>query len=399
MKLKLLKFAFENLKARKLRSWLTIIGVIIGIASVVTFMLIGSGLQSSIKEQFEKIGADIILIYPGKGMTGVMGAASADKFYQKDVDLIKKVRGVEKAGGMIYKIAKVEFRKETEYTFVIGMPDEIVISDFGVSIEHGRELQKNDKYSSVVGYEIYNANFFDKPVKVGNDISIQGKSFNVVGSASKIGSRQDDTQIYIPIKIAKEIFNEQGYSYIMAKSKEGLNPENVASEIKEELRKERNLKRGEEDFTVQTYRQLLETFSNILGIVQMVFIGIAAISLIVGGIGIMNTMYTSVVERTRQIGTMKAIGAKNFDILAIFVFESGIIGLVGGVIGAVLGVLAGKAVQFASAIGGYELLKISVDMNVIILGLVFAFVVGIISGLAPAIQASKLNPVQALRYE
>ncbi|MEM4230806.1 MAG: ABC transporter permease [Candidatus Pacearchaeota archaeon] len=399
MRVQFLKFAFNNLKARPLRSWLTIIGVIIGVAAVVTFMLIGSGLKSSIKEQFEKIGTDIILVYPGRGMAGAMGAASAERFSEKDLDLIKKVRGVEKVGGMIYKIAKVDFRKETKYTFVIGIPEEIVISDFGIEIEHGRDLRKGDKYNAVIGYEIQNGNFFDKPVKIGNDIIIQGKSFNVVGSASKIGSRQDDTQIYIPIEIAKEILNEKGYSYIMVKSKEGLNTEQVASEVSEALRKDRNLKRGKEDFTVQTYEQLLKAFSDILGIVQMVVVGIAAISLIVGGIGIMNTMYTSVLERTRQIGVMKAIGAKNFDILTIFIFESGIIGLVGGIIGVILGFLAGKAVQFASAIGGYEMLKVSANISIILFGLVFAFLVGVISGLAPARQASKLNPVEALRYE
>jgi putative ABC transport system permease protein len=165
------------------------------------------------------------------------------------------------------------------------------------------------------------------------------------------------------------------------------------------MRKDRDLKRGNEDFNVQTFEQVLETFSVILGIVQLVVVGIATISLVVGGIGIMNTMYTSVLERTRQIGVMKAIGAKDSHILLIFLFEAGIIGLFGGTVGVILGTIAGKTVETAASIAGYSMLRVALTLKIALTGLLFAFFVGVLSGIAPARQASKLNPVEALRYE
>jgi putative ABC transport system permease protein len=399
MKWQLLTYAFNNLKARQLRSWLTIIGVIIGIAAVVTFMLIGQGLQSSIQSQFEKMGINKLMISPGaSGAFG--GVLSSERFSDHDIDIIKNVRGVDKVGGMDYKNAKVEFKNDVKYTFIIGMPSDITLPEYGMEIEHGRELTKSDKYEAVVGYDIYHAsNFFDKPVNPGNTIKIQDAEFDVVGSAEKIGNHQDDTQVYIPIDTANELFKQEGYAMIIVLTKEGSNNSEVATSVSEKLRKDRNEKRGEEDFTVQTFEQVLQTFGNILGIVQLVVIGIAAISLLVGGIGITNTMYTSVLERTRQIGVMKAVGAKNRDVLAIFIFESGIIGLIGGGIGVILGIMAGKAVQIAASIAGFSILQINVNLYVIIAGLLFALVIGIISGIAPARHAARLNPVEALRYE
>jgi putative ABC transport system permease protein len=399
MKWQLLTYAFNNLKARQLRSWLTIIGVIIGIAAVVTFMLIGQGLQDSIQAQFQKIGVNKLIVGPGQS-AAFAGGLSSERLSEHDIDVIKNVRGVDKVGGMDYKTAKIEFKNEVKYTFIIGMPSEITITQYGMGIEHGRELTASDKYDAVVGYDIYHSvNFFDKPVKPGNTITIQNVEFKVVGSAEKVGNHQDDTQIYIPIETANTLFEQKGYSMIIVLTNENVNISEVANDVSERLRKDRNLKRGDEDFTVQTFEQILQTFGNILGIVQLVVIGIAAISLLVGGIGITNTMYTSVLERTRQIGVMKAIGAKNRDVLTIFIFESGIIGLIGGAIGVSLGALAGKAIELTASVAGYSMLQISISPYVIVLGLLFAFVIGVVSGIAPARHASKLNPVEALRYE
>ncbi|MEK6820731.1 MAG: FtsX-like permease family protein, partial [Nanoarchaeota archaeon] len=165
-------------------------------------------------------------------------------------------------------------------------------------------------------------------------------------------------------------------------------------------RKERGEKEGQETFSVQTSSQLLESFNSIFAVVQAVFVGIAAISLIVGGIGIMNTMYTAVLERTKEIGTMKAVGAKNSDILLIFLFESGLLGLVGGAIGIGLGIGIGKAVEIiAQQQLGTPFLRASFSLTLILGALLFSFVVGSVSGVLPALQASRLKPADALRYE
>jgi len=172
----------------------------------------------------------------------------------------------------------------------------------------------------------------------------------------------------------------------------------VSEAIKAELRKIRNLKDGEDDFTVQTPIQALASVNTILNLINIVVAGIAGISLVVGGIGIANTMYTSILERRKEIGVMKSIGAKNSDIAWIFLIESGLLGLVGGIIGAVLGLsLAFLGAQFANQALGQSLFTVSVSYPLVLGAILFSFAVGTISGVLPAIQASKTNVVDALR--
>lgn len=186
----------------------------------------------------------------------------------------------------------------------------------------------------------------------------------------------------------------------MAKAQEGQELSKVAENIAAEMRRDRNQDEGKEDFEIQTPQQLLQTFSTIISIVQAVVIGIAAISIIVGSIGIMNTMYTAVLERVREIGIMKATGARNSHILTLFLFESGIIGLAGGAIGAAIGIAIGKGVELvASHALGPNLLQAYFPWYLILGALSFSFLLGVISGALPALQASRLRPVDALRYE
>jgi len=187
---------------------------------------------------------------------------------------------------------------------------------------------------------------------------------------------------------------------IFVKVEQGADVNTVVERINENLRKDRDLDEGEEDFQVQSFENLLTTFSNIFGIVSAVIIGIAAISLLVGGVGIMNTMYMSVLERTKEVGVMKAIGAKNSHILTLFLIESGIYGIIGGLVGVGVGVGIAKTVELvAKQILGTPLLRAEVTLGLILGTLLFSFVVGMVSGIAPAYRASKMNPVDALRYE
>jgi putative ABC transport system permease protein len=199
----------------------------------------------------------------------------------------------------------------------------------------------------------------------------------------------------------REIYNTGvEETQILVETESNAEPEKVAEKIKQVLRKERSEKEGEETFSVQTSEQLLESFSNIFAVVQGVLVGIAAISLIVGGIGIMNTMYTSVLERTKEIGTMKAVGAKNSDVLLIFLFESGLLGMIGGTIGVLIGVGLGKGVEYIAQVAlNTNLLR--ADFSIFLIGgaLLFSFLIGALSGIFPAIQAAKLRPADALRYE
>ncbi|PIY91579.1 hypothetical protein COY71_02380 [Candidatus Micrarchaeota archaeon CG_4_10_14_0_8_um_filter_60_7] len=199
----------------------------------------------------------------------------------------------------------------------------------------------------------------------------------------------------------RKLFDDpEAVSMIYAQTQVGAEPARVAERIEDKLRKTRHEEEGKETFTVSTSEQLLESFSVILGVVEAMIIGIAAISLLVGGIGIMNTMYTSVMERTREIGIMKAIGARNGDILAIFLIESGMLGAVGGIVGILAGMGLGKLTEIiAEAALGSQLLKASFTPELLIGALLFSFVIGALSGTLPARQAASLKPVDALRYE
>ncbi len=397
--------AFNNLKRRRLRSWLTILGIFIGIAAVVSLISLGQGLQSFIHEQFEQVGGDKILISP-KTLTGMSGSATEEELVltENDLEAVRRVTGVEGAEGAVTRNGVVNYKKESEVVTVAGLNEEY-IEIFGdidaLKIIEGRQLRDSDKSNAVVGYNHVFGDLWDKDFKVGDNLEIKGKKFEVIGVLKKQGNPVDDNAVWMEKETFRNLFDVgDNEGIITVKVKESFDPEKVAENIKEELRETRDEEEGQETFSVQTFSQLLQTFTDIFAVVQAVLIGIAAISLLVGGIGIMNTMYTSVLERTKEIGTMKAVGAKNSDILWIFLFESGLLGLVGGAIGIALGIGIGKAVEYiATAQLGTPYLTAVFGLPLIIGSLVFSFVVGCLSGILPALQAAKLKPAVALRYE
>ncbi len=397
--------AFSNLKRRGLRSWLTMIGIFIGIAAVVGLISLGQGLQGAINKQFEELGKNTIVIQ--SKTIGPPGSATSEKLIltTKDLETVRSVRGVKSAAGVLIKTSVIQFREETSIQLAIGIASEDLqtFSEMQTfKIIEGRDLKKGDGFKAVVGYDhSVDGKLWKKGVEIGNTIQIEGIDFKVVGVFDKTGNPFNDAAIYVPKETLKQILNVlDEESEIDVKTQEGFNPSDVADAIKRKLRQERGEKEGQETFTVQTSEQLLTTFTNIFGIVQAVLVGIAAISLVVGGIGIMNTMYTSVLERTREIGTMKAVGAKNSDILYIFLFESGLLGLTGGAIGVGLGVALGKSVEYiATTVLGTNLLQASITFPLIAGALSFSFFIGTLSGVLPALQAARLKPADALRFE
>ena len=396
--------AFNNLKRRRLRSWLTMIGIFIGIAAVVALISLGQGMQNAIEEQFEQLGKDKIIIQ-SKG-SGTFGSATSHSLAltEDDLEVVQNVKGVKWALGMIYQVGQVEFKKEIQITYIIGMEPEDVklmseIQSF--EIKDGRWFKSGDKYKVVVGYNHGYKDIWKREIEVGDTMIIEGEEFKVIGIVDKIGNRYDDSQVYAPKEIMKNLLGtEEELGMIMAKIDSGFNPEDVAETIERKLRKFRDEKEDQQTFIIQTSEQLLESFQNIFGVIQAVLVGIAAISLLVGGIGIMNTMYTAVIERTKEIGTMKAVGARNSHVLIIFLFESGLLGLVGGAIGIAIGYGLAKSAEYGATMAlGTNLLQASFPWYLILGALGFSFVIGTLSGIFPAMQASKLRPADALRYE
>jgi len=383
---------------------LTILGIFIGIAAVVSLISLGQGLQGFINGQFAQLGADKIIIQPKSFGSPGSGSNSQLILKEKDLEVIRDVQGVDSAEGVLIGTGIIKKDKQQKVQSVSGV-SQAYLDLFGdvdaTRVIEGRQLKDSDTSKVIVGYNHAYGTLWDRPLKIGDNIEIQGETFKVVGVLKKQGNPIDDGAVWLQKNAFRKLFDSyEDEGMIIAKTKKGADPEQVATTIKEKLRKERGEKQGQETFNMQTSTQLLETFSNIFAVIQAVFVGIAAISLVVGGIGIMNTMYTSVLERTKEIGTMKAIGAKNSDVLKIFLFESGLLGLVGGVMGVLIGVAVGKAVEYiATAQLGTPYLQAIFGWQLILGALAFSFLTGAASGILPAIQASKLKPAQALRYE
>ena len=400
-----LKIAVYNVFHRRLRSLLTIIGIFIGIAAVVGLISVGQGLENAIVDQFETLGTDKIIIQPAGALFG--SGPGTIKLQESDVDVIEKVRGVEVATPSLFKSAKVEFGDESIFSFVMGgktsLEEQELFVDAGGALEDGELLRSEDKREALIGWLLANSDtYFRRALKVGDDVVINDEEFRVLGTLERVGNPQDDTRVVIPYDIAKSVLGIRGedVDWIFIKTSEGAEPSQVASSIERSLRKHKDEDEGEETFDVQTAEDLLNTLGTVLDIVTYVLLGIAAISLLVGGIGIMNTMYTSVLERTKEIGILKSVGARNSHIMILFLIESGFLGLVGGVIGVGIGLGFAYLVSFASALAlGTTLVKVELSFSLIFGALLFSFVVGALSGALPARQASLLKPVESLRYE
>jgi len=396
--------AVGNLKHRGLRSWLTILGVFIGIAAVVGLIMMGEGLRTAITAQFSGLSTDKLVIQnAGTGM-GPPGSTAVRKITQHDVDIIDKIVGVEKTIPRLIRIAKTEFNKNVNFNYLASIPNEaesekIIYDSMNVKIKDGRLLKTGDSGKIVIGSEIAKENLFGKEIVAGNKILIQGKNFEVVGILEPASSFQINQVIIMNEEDMKKLLNiGDEYDMIIAQVSNLNNAEDTAKKISDALRKDRKEKVGEEDFSVQTPLQAISSVDTILNLINLIVGGIAAISLLIGGIGIANTMYTSVLERTKEIGTMKAVGAKNKEILYIFIIESGLLGLIGGIIGAGLGIsLAFGVSAIANSAFGSQILEVHLSYPLIFGAIAFSFLIGLISGLTPAFQASKLKPVEAFR--
>ena len=403
-----LALGLRNIMHRRTRSLLTVIGIFIGIAAVVSLISLGDGLQNVVAGEFQKMGTDKITIMATAGgmmMSPMASEISANPLTDDDIILIKRVRGVNSVAGMLMKSAVTEFKNARNAGFIYGIPTDDNLKMFedmqSIEVVEGRKFTRADRNALIIGSYAASDMFDKKKVKIGDSLNVNGRDMRVVGILKSVGNRMEDSSVYAPMETIRDIFGEpELVSMILVQTSPGAEPAGIAEVIEKKMRDRRHEKEGEEDFSVSTSEQLLATFSLVFGAVQAVVIGTAAISLLVGGIGIMNTMYTSVMERTREIGIMKAIGARNGDILRIFLIESGILGAIGGLVGITIGASIAKIAEIVAAEAlGSNILKASFTPELIIGALLFSFLIGALSGVMPARQASLMKPVDALRYE
>lgn len=397
------KIAIRNLRTRSLRSWLTILGVVIGVFLIMSLLSLSEGLKETVLKQLRAIGKDIVMIIPGDLsdiMTTLIGSIELTK---DDLDAIKKTKGVEAVIPWVYKGEIMKYQGESKTIILFGIDlknsQKIYEEDLGFDLSEGR-WPTPGKRELLVG-KIIPENVFPG-LEIGTKATIKGRQFEIVGILKSFGNRQDDSMIGFDMDIFRSITGKkEGSAHAMAKIGSGFSPEIVAKDIKENLFETRKRKRGEEEasFSVLTNEAMTEMVSDVMGVIQLAVFAFASIAIIVGGIGIMNTMYTSVKERTKEIGILKAVGARRSTINIIFFIESGVIGMIGGIGGMILGLGLAKLIEFFAQFHPVLYISASITPGLVVFGLVFSFLVGCISGFLPARQAAKLKPVDALRYE
>ncbi|MFH7903200.1 MAG: ABC transporter permease [Candidatus Aenigmatarchaeota archaeon] len=402
---------FKNLQRRKLRSFLTILGIIIGSAVFIAIFNLGKAMEESIAYTLERnLGSDIITILPIQmGRRAQFAFTRTATFSESDINKIKKIDGVENVYGIFYYNLPVKYKRE-EYRLLVygiyGIDSWTKIEAERIGIKYGRFIEKEGEV--ILGFRA-STEFFKENIKVGDKIQILNKTFIVVGILNEAGGilSNFDRAIFISIKDFKKIYETNNQlNSIVIKVKKDYNIEDVGKNVYDLLLYLRKEEEGKETFTIVTPSFYRNIVSETLSTLSVFLLSIAFVSILVGSIGISNTMFTAVLERTKEIGILKAIGAKNRDILKIFLFESAIIGLIGSIIGCIIGIFLSLGLQYivTSYIGsmifrrGIENL-VTIDYTSIGIALLIGFLCGTFAGYFPAKRASKLEAIEALRYE
>src|SRR3989338_1918437 len=398
-----IRYAVQNLGKRKLRSSLTILSILIGITSIFALLSFGIGIQKYVDDLADEAGRDKLFIQ-AKGV----GAPGTDENFflaKEDVEFVEKMNGVNEIAGIYFKAAEIKFDDQKRFYFLMAdVVDKLDFLEeaFSVKVISGRRLKEGDLDKAVLGYNYqFEDKIFKKAIRLGDKIEINGNRYEVIGFKEEIGNPQDDTNVYITVESFEQLFPDRKdkFSFVIMSAQKGVNPSDLADRVEERLRKFKDQEEGKESFFVQTFDDALATFTTIINVINGMLVLIALVSVVVAFVNIMNTMYTSILERTKEIGVMKAIGAKNSDILLVFIVEAGLIGLVGGALGVLLGYIISSIGGSIAAASGFALLKPAYPISLIIGCLIFSLLVGAAAGFFPARRASKLKPVDALRYE
>lgn len=400
------KTAFSSIWRNKLTSLLAILGVVIGVASVSTLISVGEGLKNDMSDVIQGMGTNVIAITSGKmdlsdpssmNQTNPANFISGDILTIEDIDAVRAMPEIEAISPIMLVVGDLTKDGKKAYPTIAGVYPEVMDAVQILDMEQGDTFKENNNDKVIVLGSNAKEALFENKNPIGEKITL-GKNgeFTVIGTIASASSSASfasefDTIAYIPFNTAKELNNgEVNILRVLAKAKENADIAQVKQNITDTLIKNHN---GEEDFTVMTQDDMLDLFGSFLGMATAMVSAIAAISVIVGGIGIMNIMLVSVTERTREIGIRKAVGATNGAILAQFLIESIVITMLGGAVGLSVTFVAGAVISAQTP------LSPAITVDILAFAIVLSIVVGVIFGLLPAIRASRKNPIEALRYE
>lgn len=416
MKLKdVFLLSLTSIQHRHLRSWLTILGIVIGVASIVSLIGLSMGLSANISKSINSIGSNIITVTaggqgaartgggfglfrppdvgrPGGGFGGG-GGGSNPVITFRDADELRTLPGVYRVDARVQGRELVQYKNKNSSLTIVGTEPSAFKDSVGLDLCNGRYLSTSDQYSAVLGFGIMNRTFNDLDM-LNRQIKINGVPFRVVGVLLQSGGfGGSDNQIFIPQSVAKNMFNQTtDASSVIVVSAADHDPATVASEVENELVLLHRVTSTTEDFTITTAATLQSTVASITDTLGLFLGGIAAISLLVGAIGVANTMFMSVMEQTKEIGVLKSLGAKSSDVVNLFLCEAAIIGFVGGFLGLALSFIVSLIMDSAG-------LPVLLTPELLLGGLLFSVFIGLVAGFVPARNAASIPPVEALRYE
>jgi putative ABC transport system permease protein len=393
----------------KLRSWLTITGIVIGVAAVIAIVSIGDGMQQTLNAQLNALGGDIVTISPGfergggggfsrgGGGGGAQATTKPIVLGRSDLQALKSIPDILLIDTNIRGSVDISYLGKTGKVSVTGVDQTVWSRITTTTIKTGRMLDSADQNVIVIGGNLASS-YFSQPVGINKMVAINGSAFRVVGILD-----DQSNSVYMPIQMAYQLIPDKTndiYDTLVVKMKDQNQLDTVITEIQDKLMIARHVTQNKMDFSVTSRKEMQQARAATMSSMTTFLLAIAAVSLVVGSIGIANTMFTSVLEKTKEIGIMKAIGARNKDILLIFLFNAAFIGLVGGVLGIILGTMMSGFMP--ALMGGLPMGRggiAIVTFNSIAMALSVSVGVGILAGIIPAYQASKLRPVDALRYE
>lgn len=409
-----LKFSKKNLLANKTRSFLTILGIIIGVAAVIIIMAIGNSAQKLILKQVEGLGSNLIAVTPGaseeNGPPASVYGIVIKTLVNDDMEAIKRdnsLQGIEAIAGFSNGTVLVSRGSVEENISLVGTTSDY-LKIHSTSVEEGRFLTPSDDDAiekvAILGKKVVEK-FFPNEDPINKKIKIKKHYFRVIGvfeeeGTSAFGASSQDDSIVIPLKTAQKIIlGTDHLNFIRIKIGEVSQIEPVKERVAEIIREEHDIDDpSKDDFGIKDQATALKTLKKITDVIRYFLLAVASVSLIVGGVGIMNIMLISVNQRVKEIGLRKSIGAKNRDILLQFLIESIFVSLIGGFVGILLGILVSFLIFIIVSYLGYEW-EFLISLTSIFIAVFVSVVVGIIFGIYPARKASKISPMEALHYE
>lgn len=392
----LIRTALVDFQRNKVRTFLTSLGIMIGVFAVVMLISLGLGLKNYLKEQFESLGASLIMIMPGSGFGGggsvsPAGMVGGVQFDEKDLNNLSRIPNVKYAVPVFFKSAMIQAGSNEELAYVMGVnTDHFALMD--AELVDGKVFEKSDEQArakvAVLGYNLAESLFDDVENAVGSTIRFSDLRFKVIGVLEKTGDREQDNSVNIPYKTTYGTMNPDKTFWAIYL---GVVSDDDVNQVKERAKETLMRRYKEDEFSVTEQSELLSTIDEVFNILNTVLVAIGSISLIVGGIGIMNIMYASVTERTKEVGIRRAVGATEKDILRQFLTESILLSVAGGLMGLALSSIIVVVVR--------PFFPVGMNLVAISLALGISTIIGVFFGVFPARRAAKLPPIEAIRHE